>query len=306
VFRNFPIFGQPSRRAPPAALNFKCKCGVERPAINPSLSARNDLQHFARECLFFATISKFQTPCQERNRPIFLRLIRFCREVEYSVLQVSPRLRSFSLQPGGTKTLFVTALLGVARTVGIAFGLRTLLAYESTPGTIGAVPRQWPSTSQIERLTDRPTLVMLVHPRYPCTRASVAELAQLMARMQGKVDAYVLFLKPRQSGIEWDDTDLRRSAAAIPSVRILSDVDGVEARRFGAETSGHTLLFDLDGRLLFSGGITEFRGHAADNTGERSIESLVNGRTPARTATSVFGCALVKRSQEGDKPGWLK
>ena len=185
--------------------------------------------------------------------------------------------------------------------MGIAFGLRTLLAYESTPGTIGAVPRQWPSTSKIEQLTDRPTLVMLVHPRCPCTRASVAELAQLMAHMQGKVDAYVLFLKPRQSSTEWGDTDLRRSAAAIPSVTVLSDVDGVEARRFGAETSGHTLLFDLDGHLLFSGGITEFRGHVGDNTGVRAIESLINGRAPARTATSVFGCALAKRSQEGDK-----
>jgi hypothetical protein len=122
----------------------------------------------------------------------------------------------------------------------------------------------------------------------------------------GPPDAYVLFLKPRQSGGEWEDTDLRRSAAAIPSVTVLSDVDGVEASRFGAETSGHTLLFDRDGRLLFSGGITEFRGHVGDNTGERAIESLINGRAPARTATSVLGCALAKRSQEGDKALWLK
>ena len=199
-----------------------------------------------------------------------------------------------------TKTLLVTALLGIAWTVAIAFGLRTLLAYESSPGTIGAVPGQWPSTSQIRRLTDRPILVMLAHPRCPCTRASVAELAQLMARMQGKVDAYVLFLKPRESGNEWEATELRRSAAAIPGVTVLSDVDGVEAGRFGAETSGHTLLFDRDKRRLFSGGITEFRGHVGDSTGERAIESLVNGQPPARTATSVFGCVLTDRSHKGD------
>ena len=221
--------------------------------------------------------------------------------MEYSLLQLSPRLRSFSLQPRRTKTLFVTALLGLAWTVAVAFGLRTILAYESTPGTIGAVPRQWPSTSQIERLTDRPALVMLVHPRCPCTRASVAELAQLMSRMQGKVATYVLFLKPRRSTTEWEDTELQRSVATIPSVTVLPDVDGVEARRFGAETSGHTLLFDLDGRLLFSGGITEFRGHAGDNAGVRAIESLINGGAPARTATSVFGCAFANRSQKGDK-----
>jgi hypothetical protein len=195
----------------------------------------------------------------------------------------------------------VTALLGTAWTVAIAFGLRTLLAYESTPGTIGTVPGQWPSTSQIERRTNRPTLVMLVHPDCPCTRTSVAELGQLIAHIKGKVDAYVLFLKPRQSGSEWEDTELLRSAAAIPGVTVLSDIDGVEARRFGAETSGHTLLFDPDGRLLFSGGITEFRGHVGDNAGERAIQSLVNGQPPARTATSVFGCALANRSQKRDK-----
>jgi hypothetical protein len=204
------------------------------------------------------------------------------------------------LQPRRTKTLLATVLLGIAWPVAIAFALRAVLAYESTPGTIGAVPGQWPATSQIERLTDRPTLVMLAHPRCPCTRASVAELAQLMARMQGKVDAFVLFLKPRRSGTDWEHTELRRSAVAIPGVTVLSDVDGVEARQFGAETSGYTLLFDRDGRLLFGGGITEFRGHVGDNTGVRAIESLVNG-LPARTATSVFGCALANRSQKGDK-----
>ena len=43
-----------------------------------------------------------------------------------------------------------------------------------------------------------------------------------------------------------------RSAAAIPGVKVLSDVHGVEATRFGAETSGHTLLFDRDGRLFLA------------------------------------------------------
>jgi hypothetical protein len=235
-----------------------------------------------------------------------LRPIHFCHEVEYSLLQIGPRPSSFFLQPRRTKTLLMTALVGVACTAGIAFGLGILFNYESTPGKIGAVPTKWPSTSQIERLTDRPTLIMLAHPRCPCTRASVAELGQKMARLQGKVYAYVLFLQPALSNAQWKDTGLQRSAAAIPGVKVRSDVGGVEAHRFGAETSGHTRLFDRDGRLLFSGGMTEFRGHAGENTGERAIESLVNGQVPARTATSVFGCALANRSQKGDRALCLK
>jgi hypothetical protein len=127
----------------------------------------------------------------------------------------------------------------------------------------------------------------------------------MMARIQGKVSAYVLFLKPEGSD-EWEDTKLRRNAAAILGVRVLSDIDGVEARRFGVETSGHTLLFARDGRLLFSGGITESRGHAGDNAGQRAIESLLYNPRPVRTNSFVFGCALTDRSRPPDKTRCLK
>jgi hypothetical protein len=127
-----------------------------------------------------------------------------------------------------------------------------------------------------------------------------------MARVHGKMNAYVLFFKPKQSGAEWEETTLRGSAAAIPGVKVLSDVDGVEARRFGAETSGHTLLFDRDGRLLFSGGITQSRGHAGDNAGERAIVSMVNSEPAARADTLVYGCSLGSRSPLGDQARCLK
>jgi hypothetical protein len=120
----------------------------------------------------------------------------------------------------------------------------------------------------------------------------MGELEKIMARLHGKVTAYVLFLKPEGSGAEWDDTGLCRTAAAIPGVKVISDIDGVEARRFGAETSGHTLLFAPDGHLLFSGGITELRGHAGNNVGEEAVVSLVNNHIAGRDRTSVFGCSL--------------
>ena len=121
--------------------------------------------------------------------------------------------------------------------------------------------------------------------------------AQIMARLQGKVAAYVLFVTPKDAGRDWDDTSLRHSAEAIPGVTVVFDIDGAEARRFGAETSGHTLLFANNGMLLFSGGITGSRGHAGDNAGESAIISLVSNQTPPRTRTLVFGCALANRPE---------
>jgi hypothetical protein len=201
------------------------------------------------------------------------------------------------------KTIFVSGLLAILWLTALGFGVRTMVSYESTPGQIGSVPVSWPSESKIERAREGETLVMLAHPHCPCTRASMGELAQIMARVQGKARAYVLFLKPQNSGVDWDDTDLRRSAAGIPGVTVMTDVDGVEAGRFGAETSGHTLLFDPSGRLLFSGGITEARGHAGGNAGESAIVSLINNQTAERRSTFVFGCSLRGAAEkEAKKP----
>jgi hypothetical protein len=193
--------------------------------------------------------------------------------------------------------------LGIAWVVAVAFGLRVLLNYETAPGRVGAVPLIWPAASKIQRASDRPTLIMLAHPHCPCTRASMDELAHVMARVQGKVAAYVLFYKPRHpsrmggSGPDWENTELRQAAAQIPGVTVLSDVEGAEACRFGAETSGHTLLFDPSGRLLFNGGITGSRGHSGDNAGESAIVSLVNNPRSGRSETLVFGCSLTDRQQ---------
>jgi len=66
----------------------------------------------------------------------------------------------------------------------------------------------------------------------------------------------------------------------------------VEARRFGVETSGQTLLYDAGGRLIFSGGITGSRGHAGDNAGEAALVALLTSGQADRRATSVFGCPL--------------
>ena len=192
----------------------------------------------------------------------------------------------------------LTVVFGLMWAGAAIVGGRAMLKYESTPGKVGSVSKWWPADSPIQPADDRPTLVMFAHPQCPCTRASVAELAQLVARIQSKARVYVLFYTPRAIGSQWDDTNLRREAAAIPGVKVLSDHDGVEARRLGAETSGHTFLFAADGRLLFNGGITASRGHSGDNVGESAIVSLIDNQSSERAQTLVFGCALSNRGEQ--------
>ena len=72
----------------------------------------------------------------------------------------------------------------------------------------------------------------------------------------------------------------------------MRDDDGAEARRFGVETSGQTLLYDARGALIFSGGITGSRGHAGENAGAAALAALLTRGAAAQRGADVFGCPL--------------
>ena len=182
--------------------------------------------------------------------------------------------------------------------LAIASGLIGLMHYETAPGFAGTVLRDWPSASRISRSEDGAHLVMFAHPRCPCTRASMRELAQLMSDCRGQVNADVVFLTPPGDAQDWTNTDLWQAAQAIPGVRVMADEAGRERDLFGVATSGHLLLYRGDGKLMFSGGITAARGHSGDNTGRSAVTRLLNHGTADRTQTHIFGCPLHNPSTE--------
>jgi hypothetical protein len=185
--------------------------------------------------------------------------------------------------------LWVAAAVWLA---GAVAGLAVLWTYDNAPGSSAHAPVRWPAESSLVLSARRPTLVLLAHPQCSCTRASLAELAEALAHMQSPPKTYVLFLKPDGFSEGWEQTDLWQRAAAIPDVTVVRDDAGREAQRFGAVTSGQTLLYDVHGRLLFSGGITGARAHQGDNAGRSAIIALLNRGTSDRQSTNVFGCGL--------------
>lgn len=192
-------------------------------------------------------------------------------------------------------------VLGVVWLAAVAAGLWSLSGYEHSPGVAASPPQRWPSASRIPRDPGRATLVVLAHPRCPCTRATIGELAILMARAKDLASAYVLFGAPHDRSAEWLETDLWDAAAAIPGVAVVEDFEGREARHFGAATSGQTLLYDAGGTLLFSGGITDSRGHSGDNMGRATVLSLLTTGTAETAESPVFGCPLVVDGSSGDE-----
>jgi hypothetical protein len=159
---------------------------------------------------------------------------------------------------------------------------------------------------------------MAIHPHCPCSRASIGELAILIAHSGGRLAAFVVFVQPPGFDENWTKSDLWSSAGLIPGVTRIIDL-GAEAKLFGAATSGQTMVYDPRGRLLFSGGITAARGHFGDNAGITAITRLIDTAEsggPARVAyrnkpvvdastTPVYGCPLfacsANRKSEQDK-----
>jgi len=193
------------------------------------------------------------------------------------------------LRSRGMAALFFALWAGI----GLC-GFLVLLAYDKDPGRAAAAPMHWPAASRLPREPGAPLLVMLVHPHCSCTRASLEELARFQARDPRHLPTLIVLVQPASVSRAWMDTDVARSAASIPGVRVVADSAGIETARFGSWTSGQVLLYDAAGRLRFSGGITGARGHPGDNVGLSALAAADRelGMAEPVAGATVYGCPL--------------
>jgi hypothetical protein len=199
-----------------------------------------------------------------------------------------------------TRRTIAIALLGFSA-FSTLLGMRALTTFDQKPGVARTAPMRWPASSAIRRFKGRPEIVVFVHPFCSCTVATMAELAQLSVRRKPGVATpviTVLFFRPHNSG--WAPNDLWKKAQTLEGANVVWDDDGLEARRFGARTSGYALLYSSEGNLLFRGGVTGSRGHQGDNFGLDELAASVDSQLPARAASRVFGCALGGLDEETD------
>jgi len=184
----------------------------------------------------------------------------------------------------GGLALWLVVVLG-------AFGM--VWRYKTDPGATGAAPTTWPRESKLVPTTDKANLVLFAHPQCPCTRASMAELALLAVQLGDHAQIHVVLVRPKGTEAGFEEGTVAERAAAIKGARVIVDVDGVEAERFGAKTSGAAVLYTRSRHLAFSGGLTTARGHEGHGPAQDRIISVVKGdaKKPFETAPT-FGCEL--------------
>lgn len=192
---------------------------------------------------------------------------------------------------------YLFAVVGVW--LGILWlGFWQVHAYSSRAGASGAAPPQIASGTLAPLAHAGPRLVVFAHPHCPCTRASLTELATILELSQQAVAAEVHFVRPPGVPAGWERTATWKAAAKLPGVRVFGDEAGVLAERLGAATSGHAVLYDAAGKLLFQGGLTRARGQTGDSPARRTILRLLAGEA-APAQAQVYGCPLLNSSNFG-------
>lgn len=171
-----------------------------------------------------------------------------------------------------------------------------LISYGNTAGPSDPPP----PTDSVKQLTGTSgsntssawELVMAIHPKCPCTVASVNELQHLLDQFGDQLNCRFLVYHPAETNSDWINDGITPRLSQIPHASVEPDQEGKAALALGMKTSGAVVLFDSQSRPRFHGGITVSRNHEGDNLGVRSISMLLQGKSPPITSTPVFGCQL--------------
>ena len=182
------------------------------------------------------------------------------------------------------RVALVWGLLVMASFIAIAI-------YAKTPG------RQAPPKPDVGELSGSRAggvwrIAMAIHPRCPCSKASITHLRQLLERCEETLAVDVYVYRPPTLTLEWAQTSIVELVQRLPSVAVHDDVDGDAAREFGIETSGGLVLYSPEGVAVFYGGITPSRGHQGANDGMAALEDSIAGRPIALRSHPVYGCPL--------------
>jgi hypothetical protein len=192
----------------------------------------------------------------------------------------------------------------------IGTGIGLLADYAAEPGQVGETLDVWPQDSNLIRDEDNYTILLAVHPRCPCTRATIEELEGVLAKSSITPQIFALIFEPSHDGSESTElsrkdedfarTSISKKLSKLNGVELISDPGSLIAQSFGAMTSGHALVYSPTGSLVYSGGLTPTRAHVGPNTGSSTLLKLLTGGEPVIQDAPVYGCPLCPTEEDTD------
>jgi len=201
-----------------------------------------------------------------------------------------PRARAIAIAV--VMTLWSVVLFG---------GLAAFSIYQTRQGTRGTIPAHWPADSRIDRTAGHSTLLVFLHPNCPCSMASVHSLQRCLRAIPPEGRPRTVFVMRPAARDDWRARKLRATAAETPDGSFYQDDGEKEIARFGANVSGHLLLFGAGGDLLFDGGVTPERGQEEESMASDHFREVLTGMSRSPVRTAVFGCALQSHPSLGKK-----
>lgn len=174
--------------------------------------------------------------------------------------------------------------------LAVLAGLGWLTLYGREVGSQHAPAAGAVAWLQTIRTPGRPLVAMAVHPRCPCSSASLSELGDLLARSRGSCDAVLLEYAPPPP-LRWSEPPAFRELGGV-RVPVVADPEGHLAARLGAHTSGHAVFLDERGVVRFHGGLTVSRGHRGKAPGQDAILAALAGGDATTAEAPVYGCRL--------------
>jgi hypothetical protein len=180
--------------------------------------------------------------------------------------------------------------LGLAWGILVTGGALALTANAGRGSVAEKVPASWVENPYVTRASDRATVLVFVHPRCPCSRATLRELERdLVSGAPSEV--HVFFVQPRGAAAGFEQGPLWDQATSIKGVKVHVDAGGAFAAQLGAVLSGHVLVFAPNGARTFSGGITPARAHEGESAARQAFVAALSNDS-RQLVTTTFGCPL--------------
>jgi hypothetical protein len=192
------------------------------------------------------------------------------------------------------------AMLAIACwAAAVAAGWSAMLRFDfaTSDAAPGSQLASWPEGSQLPRPSGEPILVVFLHPKCPCSPATLTELERvfkLASAEGGRTRVLVVPVTPPGAPIDWMDTDVVRQAAKLAGAQVCQDSGGFEAARFGARDSGTIMYFDAAGQRRFSGGITVARGQQGLSRSGVALAQILSHQRDFAPSSPAFGCRLLQ------------